>query len=116
MYEIRSSCPYSVIGNEDVGYGYATSSQLMLPGLTSAGAEATGPFCRANTPIGASRSTPISAGRKMFFIVKAKSTSSSPPIRLVFRRCTKYSGARDSVFPSLQRRGLEIGHFFGGCE
>ena len=46
----------------------------MLPGLTSAGAEPADPFCRANSPIGASRRT-RNAEKNVFFIsCNAKST------------------------------------------
>src|SRR5581483_2278867 len=48
MYAMRRSCPYSVTGRYELGYGYGTSSQVMLPGLTSVGL-GVGAGCCADT-------------------------------------------------------------------
>src|SRR5687768_16248553 len=67
------SCPYNVIGRYDTGYGYGTSSHVMLPSFTSVGVGG-GVLCAKITL--AHRTISAATGKcSLFFIARTIASS-----------------------------------------
>ena len=54
MNAILTSWPYNVSGRYELGYGYGTSSHVMLPGFTSEGVATDAADCGAEEVVSAS--------------------------------------------------------------
>src|SRR5262249_50499910 len=84
MYAMRTSCPYSVRGRYELGYGYGHSSHVMLPGLTSEGAAAVW-FCAAAGCEPATSAATDNANMTLFMV--------SPGLRPAAPACAPASAA-----------------------